>query len=113
MVIADSSVWIEFLKRPESEIGREMQRLLRANEVLMVGTVLAEVLQGANNDDQIEGLGSRLVVIPYAEASQAAWRKAGEMASQLRRSGQTTGLSDVIIAVQGAGRGPRGFHEGR
>ncbi|HEY7466576.1 MAG TPA: PIN domain-containing protein [Dehalococcoidia bacterium] len=100
MVIADSSVWIEFLKRPHTRIGQEMTRLLRANEVLMVGTVLAEVLQGANNDDQIESIGSRMLVLPFLEADQAVWRQAGSLASQLRRQGQTTALSDIVIAVQ-------------
>jgi predicted nucleic acid-binding protein len=100
MVIADSSVWIEFLKRPHTRIGQEMTRLLRANEVLMVGTVLAEVLQGANNDDQIESIGSRMLVLPFLEADQAVWRQAGSLASQLRRQGQTTALGDIVIAVQ-------------
>jgi predicted nucleic acid-binding protein len=100
MVIADSSVWIEFLKRPDTKIGQEMTRLLRANEVLMVGTVLAEVLQGANNDDQIESIGSRMLVLPFLEAHQSVWKQAGTLASQLRRRGQMTALGDIVIALQ-------------
>ena len=43
MVIADSSVWIDFQRGPGSEVGRELDRLLTNDEVVMVGPVLTEV----------------------------------------------------------------------
>ena len=46
MVIADSSVWIDFQRNPDSEVGRELDHLLSNDEVAMVGPVLTEVLRG-------------------------------------------------------------------
>lgn len=44
MVVVDSSVWIHYLRTPDSPVGRELARLLEADEVAIRGVILAEVL---------------------------------------------------------------------
>jgi tRNA(fMet)-specific endonuclease VapC len=100
VAIADTSAWIAFLRDPDSDAGREMTGLLRADEVRVVGIVLAEVLQGARTLEQMEAIGRRLQVLPYIETTKEAWLKAAEMAVQLRSEGKTTALSDLLIAAQ-------------
>ena len=46
MVIADTSVWIPFFNRPDSPEKVAVDRLIDADEVALVGVVLAEWLQG-------------------------------------------------------------------
>jgi predicted nucleic acid-binding protein len=98
MVIVDSSAWIDFLNRPDGAVGQEVARLLTANEVVVVGMVLAEVLQGARNAGQVAVVDSRLAGLPYAEVTRTTWRKAAELAVHLRTEGQATALSDLLIA---------------
>jgi predicted nucleic acid-binding protein len=62
------------------------------------GPELAELLAGAPPDrrqDLFLALGS----LPWAELDHAAWRQVGEVANDLRRSGASVPLTDVVIAV--------------
>ena len=45
MVIADSNIWIHYLRNPTCEVGSTLQELLDSDRVLMTDVVLAEVLQ--------------------------------------------------------------------
>ncbi len=47
MVIADTSVWIPFFNRPDSPEKAALDLLIDADEVVLVGVVLAELLQVA------------------------------------------------------------------
>ena len=46
MVVADTSVWIPFFNEPESVEKRELDALIDADRLVMVGVVLAEPIQG-------------------------------------------------------------------
>ncbi len=70
MVIADTSVWIDFQRSPDSEVGRELDRLLARNEVVMVGPTLTEILQGSRSDAELEFFASRLTALSFLEAKQ-------------------------------------------
>jgi len=99
MVIVDTSAWMEFLRQPTAPIGREVAAFLRQNQVLMVGLVLAEVLQGARGQ-QAAALREQLSALPYLEVDKATWLRAAELSSTLRAQGQPTPLSDLVIGLQ-------------
>lgn len=46
MVIADTSVWIPFFNDPASPEKRELDALIDADDLALVGVVLAELIQG-------------------------------------------------------------------
>ena len=46
MVVADTTVWIEFFNDPESEEKQIIDFLIDEDELALVGPVLAELLQG-------------------------------------------------------------------
>lgn len=100
MVIADSNIWINYLRAPEGEIGLQLQSLVGHDMLLMVGVVLAEVLQGARGEPEYERLVPSMNLIPYAEVSKRAWTRAASLAIQLRSRGQTVPLTDLVIAAQ-------------
>ena len=98
MVIVDSSVWITFQRDPGSGAGRELDTLLSNDEVTMVGPVLAEILQGARSEDELEFFAQRLTALSFVEADQETWIRAGELSFRLRQQGLVLGFADLVIA---------------
>ena len=103
MVIADSSVWIDFQRNPGSRAGRELDRLLANNEVVMVGPVLAEVLQGARSESAFVFFASHLTALSYLEMDQDTWVRAGDLNCLLKQKGEMLALGDLIISALALG----------
>ena len=97
MVIADSSIWIDFQRDPGSEAGRELDRLLAIDEVVMVGPVLTEVLQGARSEGEFEFFASHLTALLFLETSQDTWVRAGELNYQLKQHGNI--LENMVVFI--------------
>jgi len=98
-IIVDTCVWIEFFRKRESAITRHLKSLLRERKVIMVGMVLAEVLQGVKRPPEAVLVKSHLKRIQYVEMTREAWENAGEMSASLRGKGITIPLSDLVIAA--------------
>ena len=99
MVIADTSAWIAFQTKPDSEFGREFDALLAGDEIVMVGPVLAELLQGARSESDFSFFAERLGALAFLEADQATWIKAGELNYQLRSRGRIIPMADLIVTA--------------
>ena len=99
MVLVDSSVWINYLREPTSLLGLELQTLIDRNQVIMVGVVFAEVLQGARGEAEYAQLAPHLDRVPYVEADKGTWMSAGAISMHLRAGGQATPLTDLVIAA--------------
>lgn len=99
MVIADTSVWIPFFNRPDSPEKATLDLLIDADEVALVGVVLAELLQGCRTQSERNLLSDALLALPYYEVSQSTWLRAGDVSATLLRKGITMPLSDLIIAA--------------
>ncbi|MFH1932208.1 MAG: PIN domain-containing protein [Pseudomonadota bacterium] len=65
----------------------------------MVGTVLAEILQGIKVQKEARLVKESLNKLPYLEMTRDIWEKAGEISASLRRKGVTIPLSDLIISA--------------
>lgn len=80
-MIADSSAWIEFLRGGRTAVGRRLEALLRAGEVLLMPDVVyQEVLQGARDprhfirlQEQLEAVRPFVPDAPRETARHAAW----------------------------------------
>ena len=99
MVIADSNIWIHYLRNPHSDVGSTLQALLDADHILMTGVVLSEVLQGARTEREFEILRSHLTALPYQEMSKDTWVSAGRIGLELRMGGELIPLTDLAIAA--------------
>lgn len=97
-IIADTCVWIEFFRNPESELTLHLKEHIKERKVAMVGMVLAEILQGIRAKKEAGIVKESLKKLPYLEVTWDAWEKAGELSRDLRRKGITIPLSDLIIA---------------
>lgn len=97
-VLADTSVWVDFLRGTDPSAAQVLDRLLAAGEVVMCGPVAAELFAGTAEERAPE-LWSLLAGLRWVELGRAQWREVGETSSALRRRGATVPLTDLVIAV--------------
>lgn len=67
--------------------------------VCCIGIVLAELLQGAKSDKELNTIKEFLHVFEFLPESVKSWVKAGELSYTLKQKGKAIGLSDCFIAV--------------
>jgi hypothetical protein len=99
VVIADTSVWIAFFNQPGSPEKREIDILIDADHLVLVGVVLAELIQGCRTSSEANTTISKLTGLRFLETNLSSWKRAGELSFALRRKGVTLPLSDLIIAA--------------
>ena len=97
-VLADTSVWVDFLKLGTRGPAAELATLLRDRQVVLCGQVVAELLAGTQ-PQQRDVLWTLLSGLPWLELRARGWRRVGELAGDARRSGFPLPLTDVQIAV--------------
>jgi predicted nucleic acid-binding protein len=98
-VIADTSVWIQNFRFGDSSEALELDRMLEAGEVFMVGIVYAELLRGARTQSQSRLLESDLYGLPFLEMTRETWRATGHLMASLQLQGLSVALPDVAIAA--------------
>ncbi|MCG6536448.1 MAG: PIN domain-containing protein [Syntrophales bacterium LBB04] len=98
-IVVDTSVWIEFFRNSESSLSRHLSTLLRERRVVMVGLVLAEILQGIKAQKEAKAVKESLSKLPYLEITKSVWEIAGDLSAALRKKGITIPLSDLVIAA--------------
>ena len=99
MVIVDSSVWIESLRRDGNlHVKVALENLLEEYEATWCGMVKLEVLGGARPPDR-EKLEVHFGCIPYLPMKDAAWNTAKKLAWRLRDKGCTAPWNDILIAT--------------
>lgn len=69
------------------------------NVVWVCGTVLFELMQGIQSENEKIKILSALSDLPYAEMSKSLWQKAGELSASLKKRGITIPLSDICMSV--------------
>lgn len=99
MVLVDSSVWIEALRRDGNvNVKLALENLLEEYEAAWCGPVKLEVLGGARALDR-KKLGEHFSCIPYFPMTDAAWDAAKNLAWRLRDKGCTAPWNDILIAA--------------
>lgn len=104
MILADTSVWVEYLRRGESGSAWELDELLARGEILICGPVVAELLAGVPPDLRSD-YAVRLRALPWADLDRDGWLRAGVVRGDLRREGYTASLIDIAIAISAAHAG--------
>jgi len=98
MVLVDSSVWIESLRRSgRLEVKLALEGLLEVYEAQWCTPVRLEVLGGARPEER-RRLGQHFSVIPYRACTGQDWDRAISLAWKLRDKGLTVPWLDVVIA---------------
>jgi predicted nucleic acid-binding protein len=97
-IIVDTCVWIEFFRNQKSDLTRHLSTLLREQRVVMIGMIMAEILQGIKDPKEAQLVKKNLEKLPYFEMTRDVWQKAGEISVSLRKKGISIPLSDLIVA---------------
>ena len=97
MVIADTSVWLDYISRPESPSGRTLDSYLTDDDIQMVGPVLTEILQGCVSQSDYDFWSSRLAEVSFIDTDKDTWLIASEVNYRLMRRGNMLGFADLII----------------
>lgn len=98
MVLVDSSVWIEALrKKGRLDAKVALEALLEEYEAAWCGPVKLEVLGGARANER-QALEMQFSCIPYLPMNDAQWDSAKPLAWRLRDRGCTTPWNDILIA---------------
>ncbi len=99
MVLVDSSVWIEGLRREgDLHVKLALENLLEEYEAAWCGPVKLEVLGGARQQDR-QQLETHFECIPYFQMKDSAWDAAKKIAWQLRDRGCNPPWNDILIAT--------------
>jgi len=98
-VLVDTSIWVEYFNRPESEYAQRLAEFLEIEGVCVTGIILAELLQGAKTHAEFESLRKNLKVLPLLKESEKTWEKVGKLSFELQRKGTVIPLTDCLIGV--------------
>jgi len=99
LVIADTAIWIDYLRGRQSSQGDEVARLIDDGAVALAGVVFAELLRGVRTPERQHRLERELSGASFLNMSKAAWRRAGLLSSDLEARGQAIPMTDVFIAA--------------
>ena len=94
MVLADTSMFIDFWKRPT----REVQMVFEQETIVICGVVRAELLHGAISEKNFQEISNLLASFDELNLESSDWQMLGEQLYRLRTHGITVPLSDAIIA---------------
>jgi predicted nucleic acid-binding protein len=105
-VLADTSVWVDYLRHGRDGEAGALDHLLTSGEVVVCGPVVAELLAGTSQRQRGE-LWQLLSGLEWADLGRPEWRRIGEVAAELRAAGTSVALTDIQIAVAAVAGGAR------
>ena len=116
MIVIDSSVWIDFLRKSGTPQESELVELVSSDhEVALTGPILTEVLQGCESDLEAERVSHHLLDFTLLEPeSEVEYTRAAHMFRKARSKGITVaGLGDLLVASACLTRGAFLLHNDR
>lgn len=100
MYLIDTSVWIPALRKDGPKaIQERITRLVSNNEATITGVIKIELLSGCRTEQEAKKLSERLKGIASISLREEDFEQAAEAAFRLRRSGETTPVPDLLIAL--------------
>src|SRR3990172_4601718 len=105
MILADTSIWIEFLRAREPAFAA-MALLLERQVVLGVECVFGELLQGARTTGERRTILAYWENVPKTDERQL-WTEAGQCSGENNLLAKGVGLIDAAIIIAGRRTGAR------
>jgi predicted nucleic acid-binding protein len=99
MVLIDSSVWIEGMRRNgEIEVKYAISGLTEEYQAAWCSIIKLEVLGGCRKEERAP-IEFYFSVIPYYPITEKTWELAKTFSWRLRDSGHTVPMTDILIAA--------------
>lgn len=99
LTFIDTSCWIEYLRKTSHPIVKRVEQALFANTAAVCRLVLAELLQGAKTEGDIELIKDLASIVRVIQETDNTWERAGLLANKLRKNGRIISLIDCYLAV--------------
>ncbi len=101
MILADTSAWIEYLRRTGSPVNHRFRELLARGDLAVTDPVMMEVLAGAPNEERARKLRRLLASCEFLPASGPTdYEQAAALYRACRRGGETIrALTGCVIAA--------------
>jgi predicted nucleic acid-binding protein len=99
-ILVDSSIWIEFFRRPDAPASLVLDQLLSHRLVCTTGLIKAEVVPGAQSPRDFRRLRSLFDALPLAPEREGFWSHLVRFRYRLQTNGVLgIGIPDLIIAT--------------
>lgn len=102
MILADTSVWVDFLRGEDSPERRLLHRLIEEEEdISITEIILTEILQGVKHDGEFQAIKDYLLDFPiYRPKGIETYIHAAQIYRDCRKKGKTVRRTvDCIIAA--------------
>lgn len=102
MILADTSVWVDFLRGEDSRQRRMLHRLIEDEEDIAISEIIfTEILQGIKNDREFQAIKDYLLDFPmYGPKGIETYLHAVQIYRDCRKKGKTIRSTvDCIIAA--------------
>jgi len=97
MILADTSIWIEFLKG-NKKVFTIMQQKLESREIVIAECIIGELLQGAKDEHGQKIITSYWECLPKIDES-GIWIEAGTYSGRNKLISKGIGLIDAVILM--------------
>jgi len=99
-VLIDTSVWIDYLQgSAQTNLLQFVDDLLEGKEIIVPKIVIAELVQGARTEKDIDVIREFLDAFTIVGEGEKSWIDAGKLSFDLKKKGKTINLADCYISV--------------
>ena len=84
MILVDSTVWIDWLKRRPRPAAKLLDRLLEEDLIAITGVVLQEILQGARGATELDVLRAHFSALTILLPTERTYADAGALYARCR-----------------------------
>jgi predicted nucleic acid-binding protein len=99
-VLIDTSVWIAYFQaQAPAGVLEKVDELLSDSDIHVPKIVLAELIQGAHSEKNVEVLREFVEAFTIIGEGADTWIEAGRLSFALKKKGKTINLADCYIAI--------------
>jgi len=97
MILADTTIWIEFFKSNPAFVN-DMESLLENKNVITIEPVFAELLYGSRSDNERNMISSYWKVLPKIKFMEGSFIESADFANRRNYHNAGIGLIDSILS---------------
>jgi len=98
IILADTSVWIPFLRGSGVQFQERLVPLIMADRLATTPVIIMELLVGAKSEKEYDKLSKDLAALRCFDTTVKLWQRACKLGYTLRNKGISVPLTDTLIA---------------